>query len=190
MTDFANAHDSILGLSIRVLRSVVGHRIVGVSYKTSADLLQCSGQGEQATTHDVDHAVLVSTESMTIVLEWCIRNYDEFLNIVSSPSDGASAAVTDVLDVTSLPQWRPLVGSVISGFGIGTQYSEEGHRLLWSVRLDVENGASVVVALGETEGTLPSYQPDNLVVIFEPDIAQAYQVLDAPESAWGRDLHL
>jgi hypothetical protein len=124
---------------------------------------------------------------MMIVLEWSIRNYDEFLNIVDSPHQSAAAAVTDVVEATNLPQWRPLVGSVICGFGVGTQHSEEGHQLLWSIRLDVENGVSVVVALGDIEDASPRYQPDNLVVIFEPETAQSYQVLGAAESAWGRD---
>jgi len=190
MTESANLHGGIVGLAAGTLGAVVGRRIVGVTYKTSIDPVQGVEQGGRAVLHDVDHAVLLSTESMTIVLEWCIRNYDEFLNIVDSPKEGAAAAVTDVLDATGLSQWRHLMGLVITGFGVATQQSEDGRQLLWAIRLDVERGASVVVALGETEDALPRYQPDNLVVIFEPEMAQSYQFPGASESAWGRDLQM
>jgi hypothetical protein len=190
MTDSANLQGGIVGLATGILDAMVGRRIVGVTYKTSTDPIERPEQGDRAVVHDVDHAVLISTASMTMVLEWGISNYDEFLNIVDSPDEGGAAAVTDVLDATGLPQWRPLVGSAITGFGVATQQSEDERQLLWSIRLDVENGVSVVVALGETEGELPSYQPDNLVVIFDPEMARSYRFPGASESAWGHELHM
>lgn len=125
-----------------------------------------------------------------MVLEWRIRNYDEFLSVIDSPTEGAAAAVTDIYDVTYLPSWRSIAGSRIVGFGVATHQSEEGNDLLWAVRIDVDGEPSVVVALGAIRGTLPDYQPDSLLVVFDPEVAQSYQVLGAPEAAWGRDLNL
>jgi hypothetical protein len=190
MTDSASSRDRFIDVPVDTFRSMVGHRIVRVSYKTSGNLHHGADQRDRVVAHEVDHAVLVSTESVTLVLEWCIRSYDEFLNVLDSPDQGAAAAVNDVVDVTGVPQWSALVGSVIAGFGMATQQSEAGHELPWAVRIDVEHGASVVVGLGELRGAIPSYQPDNLVVIFEPEMARSYRVLDSSQSAWGRDLEL
>lgn len=175
--------DDIVGVSLSGLRSVVGQRIVRVAYKSSADLFPDAG------IHEVDQAVVISTDSATMVLEWRIRNYDEFLSVVEPPDKAVTTAL-GALDVSGLPPWSALVGSAIAGFGVATQASEAGDTLLWALRMDFEIGASVVVALGELQGATPNYQPDGLLVISDPETAQTYQVLGAPESAWGRVLHL
>ncbi|WP_432892872.1 hypothetical protein ACQPYH_18520 [Kribbella sp. CA-245084] len=141
-----------------------------------------------ARVHNVDQAVVVSTDSMTLVLEWCLRGYDEMLRVVA-PEDAATAGI-DAEDVSGLEPWASVLGSPVVGFGVATQLSESGRTVLWSLRMDFGKAGGVVVALGELRGAAPEYQPDNLVVISDPDIAQAHQVLDAPESAWGRALHL
>lgn len=123
-----------------------------------------------------------------MVLEWGLRNYDEWLNIAIAPDMGLSAAVPRLLNVTVLPKWRAVAGAVITGFGVAVQRSDSGRELPWSVRIVFDGGSSVVVALGEVCDEAPSYQPDNLVVIFDPEVAQAYQILDSAESAWGRDI--
>jgi hypothetical protein len=190
MTELHDPYDRISELPMDLLRSIVGHRIQRVGYKTSGDPVAGLDQGSAAFVHEVDHAVVISTESAAIVLEWCIRNYDEFLNVASAPEEGVAAAVTRVVDVTSLPQWSRLQESAIASFGVATHRSEDGSELLWALRIAAANGASVVVALGELRDAMPTYQPDSLLVIFQPELAQSLQVLDSSESAWGRDLGL
>lgn len=190
MTHSSGLFDHPAGLRTDVLRSMLGCRITRVRYKTSVGLHRATGQHDRVITHDVDHAVVVETDSMAMVLEWQIRNYAEFLSVAGSVDESAAAAVADSLDVSTSPGWSRLVGSVVTGFGLATQTSEEGEQLLWSLRLDAENGISVVVALGETEQDLPRYQADNLVVIFESEVAKSYEVPGAHEAAWGRDLYL
>jgi hypothetical protein len=155
-----------------------------VGYKGPVDLSQGT------SVHEVDQAVVISTDSAMMVLEWRIDNYDEFLGVVDSPDEAATTSIVDVVDASSLPPWRYLVDPAIAGFGVATQPSESGRELLWALRIDFESAASVVVALGDLRDGLPSYSPDSLLVISDPEMAQSYQVLDAPESAWGRDLHL
>ena len=55
----------------------------------------------------------------------------------------------------------------------------------WSCRVGLANGSSATVALGETDGNLIRYLPDNLVVIFEADTARGYEIVDGLQSAWG-----
>jgi hypothetical protein len=187
MTGFSELDDRSLELPLDILRSMIGGRIQQVGYKTSAvdaDL------GSSVLFHEVDHAVTISTGSATMVLEWCIRGYDEFLNIVAAPEDGKSAIVVPIVDVTGSPAWSALTESPILSFGVASHESEGGSELPWALRINLQGGASLVVALGEIRDAVPSYQPDSLLVIFDPEMAQSFQILDAADSAWGRELRL
>jgi hypothetical protein len=183
MTDSEHRFDNIVGLSLDQLRRVVGDRLLRVGYKGSADVR------ERVGIHEVDQAIILSTDSTTVVLEWRIRSYDEFLSMVDSPDDAATASI-DAVDVTAMEPWSSLVGSSIVGIGIATQQSETGRLLLWALRINFEGGGSVAVSLGDLRDAGPNYQPDSLLVISDPEVAQSYQVLGAPESAWGRSLYL
>jgi hypothetical protein len=190
MTEPHDAYSSFSGLPIAILRSLVGGRIKSVGYKTSSDGIGGLDQCTDLHVHEVDHAVVLTTESASLVLEWRLRNYDEFLNVVGSPEAGVAAAVTDTVDVTNFPQWAALRESPIVGFGVATQRAEDGSELPWALRIDTANGVSVVVALGELDDGMLTYQPDSLLVLFQPELAQSFQILDSPESAWGRRLAL
>ncbi|MGW6275930.1 hypothetical protein [Kribbella sp. NPDC055071] len=72
---------------------------------------------ELVVIHEVDQAVVLSTASTTVVLEWRIRSYDEFLGVVDSPDEAATASI-DAVDVTALEPWSSLVGSSIVGLGV------------------------------------------------------------------------
>ncbi|XRQ08954.1 hypothetical protein ACN3XK_72820 [Actinomadura welshii] len=135
-------------------------------------MLKDVDQGDLAAVHEVDQAVVISTEAATMVLEWCIRDCDEFLNIVDSTAKGAAAAVTAIHDVADVPPWSSLLGSMIVGFGVATLQSEEGGELIWAIRIDVDDGASVVVALGDVRQMALNYQSDSLLAIFAPEVAQ------------------
>ncbi|MEU4395897.1 hypothetical protein [Kribbella sp. NPDC023855] len=190
MKNSANQPNNAFHTSLGVLRSVVGQSVTSVYYKCSNDAPMDLGWNEGAMIHEVDQAVVISTASQTIVLEWRIIDGHEFLDIVGVPNEAATAGIADAHDVASLPPWQFLMTSEIAGFGIAMQPSGDGVESLWALRIDFVGQASVVVALGELRGGVPDYQPDNLLVIFDPDTASFYQVLDASESSWGRDLHL
>jgi len=177
-------------LPIDILRSMVGGRIQRVGYKTTAASAAGLNRGNSMLVHDVDQAVIISTGSATMVVEWSMPGFEERLNIVSAPEEGESAAAGPVVDVTNSPAWSARTESPIVGFGVAGQRSATGSELPWALRINLESGSSVVIALGEMRDALPRYQPDNLLVIFDPDLAQSLQVLDADYSAWGRDLWL
>jgi hypothetical protein len=172
-----------------ILRAMVGHRLVRVEYKIASNPPMGAEWSGRGAVHEVDHAVLLSTDSMTVALEWRIRDYDEFLGVVTPPSEGASAAVTDVVDVTGRRQWLTFLDRTIAGFGVATYSSGGGHMLPWAIRMGVEGGAAVVVGLGEMRDNTPVYQADNLLVIFEPEMARSYRVIASSDSAWGNDIH-
>jgi hypothetical protein len=188
MTDPQHPSGYIRGLPLELLRVVKGQRVSGVSYKMSDSPSAEFGDGS-AAVHEVDHSVVLSTPAGHLVLEWSIENYDEFLSVSPDPAAGLAAKVTNIVDVTDAPQWRHMVASPIVGFGVATQRSDDGADMLWALRIDVADGASVVVALAEIEDGSLTYKPNNLAVIFRPEVAQSLEVLDAPESAWGRNLN-
>jgi hypothetical protein len=190
MSDSQQVPGGARGLAADHLRSLLGRRIQHIGYKIAGESASDLGVDYAAFVHEVGHAVVITTEATTTVLEWCIRSYDEFLNIVTAPDSADSAAVSQLLDATNLPQWRPFLDAPISGFGVATHQAENGADLLWALRIESANGAAAVVALGEERDGVLTYQPDNLLVIFQPELAQELQVVDAPDSAWGRDLTL
>jgi hypothetical protein len=191
MTELHDAHSDVSGVPLAILRSLMGGRMQSVVYKTSSNGVDNRDQRADLDVHEVDHAVVISTESASVVLEWCLRNYDEFLNIVGAPEAGVAAAVTDTVDATGFPQWADLRESPVTGFGVATQpAAEDGSELPWALRIDTANGDSVVVALGELRDGIPAYQPDSLLVLFRPELAQSFQIMGSSESAWGRRLPL
>jgi hypothetical protein len=190
MSDSQQLPGSTRGLAVDHLRSLLGRRIQQVGYKVAGDRAPDLGVDYAGSVHEVGHAVVITTEATTTVLEWCIQNYDEFLNVVIAPDSADSAAVAQLVDATSLPQWAPFLDAPISGFGVATHQSEDGAELLWALRIDSASGPTAVVALGEERDGVLTYQPDNLLVIFRPEVAQELQVIDGPDSAWGRDLTL
>lgn len=177
-------------LSVELLRSLIGHRILRVSYRMADYPGAAIVVDSDSSVHEVDHAVIISTERTAIVVEWSIRNYNEFLHITNDLEESESAGVTRIVEVGDLPEWRRFRGSKIIGFGVATHESEDMSELIWALRIDVAADASVVIALSEMRRGIPVYRPDSLLVIFRPEIAQSLQVLDAPESAWGRRLVL
>jgi hypothetical protein len=139
-------------------------------------------------------------------------NFKEGLALVLAGSqEYAAARKYKTTEATDFPEWRAR-RALITTVALGWQISSEGvTETVWSLRLNFENDTSVTVALGEwaikghplgikanapeLEGAV-KYIPDNLVVIFDPVLAQGYRVNAAAHpggpssatpswSAWG-----
>ena len=91
------------------------------------------------------------------------------------------------VEATSRGAWRGHVGDTITSVGAAWQVSgDRCPESLWALRLDFSAG-SVVLALG-TDYPEIDYAPDELVVVFDPVIAHAYQPRHVNGSAWGERL--
>jgi hypothetical protein len=174
-------HPDVMGMSGELLASAVGKCISRVQYKGAAVL------SDQEGLHEIDQAVVVSVDSEDIVLEWEIGDAGAFLG-VKKVSDSLTSSVLDSVDVIDRSEWVEIAASPIDGFAIATVESESGGRLLWSLRINVRSGASVVVALGELRDGHLNYRADNLLVIFSQELASSLQLSDGSESAWGRNV--
>ena len=118
---------------------------------------------------------------------WQMEGYNEGLSF--GPGDGESRHRRYALrrfDVTRSAQWQPLLGPRVTGVGVGWHVPNEGcAEAVWAVRLDLEGGRTVLVALGRSEGTgVLDYQPDEVVVVFDEELAESYRIPAQTKSAW------
>jgi hypothetical protein len=102
MNGTAHESEAIVGLSKDALRSLIGHRISRFSCRSSSAIVQEERWATATRVHEIDQALVISTHVSAVVLEWNIRNYDEFLNVTDSNSSAATAAVGDDLDLTNV----------------------------------------------------------------------------------------
>lgn len=136
--------------------------------------------------HEVDLDVVLRIPSGAIHFTWERDGLIEGLSAalvtkVPSTTDG----IINV-DVSRSPQWHRLLGEQVSSVDYIWHVSEAGcPESLWSVRLTLDSGASVVIALGEIGGnSRPTYYPDALLVIFDENAARCYTQPGATGSAW------
>ncbi|MCU7723596.1 hypothetical protein ODJ79_07720 [Actinoplanes sp. KI2] len=138
--------------------------------------------------HEVDLDVVLRLSTGGVGLTWDRDDLVEGISVSAADQMSSTKGVINV-DVGQTPHWRPLLGQPIRSVSLGWQTSEEGcPESLWSVRLDVGTGGSVVIALGELDGDArPSYFPDGLLVIFAESIARSYSHLGTDGTAWADD---
>jgi hypothetical protein len=100
---------------------------------------------------------------------------------------GPSLTLTDV---SKAKEWLPLIGNRISSIGISSQVSDDsGIPTLWALRFSLESEVSFVAALGEIDElglqAHLGYMPDCLIVIFEQNLAEMYEITASESNAWG-----
>ncbi|MGJ7906667.1 hypothetical protein ACOQFL_09325 [Actinopolyspora sp. H202] len=119
---------------------------------------------------------LVLGSGSVVMLSWVINGLEERLAIEIKDTAAVGRDLSgDPVDVSDLPDWDPFLGSVITDIVAAWHVPNEGSSAMpWSFRFEFDVGSSVVVALGEAAGRGFSYLPDELVVIFDGDLADAY----------------
>lgn len=100
-------------------------------------------------------------------------------------SEGFEGRVGTVVDVSTMDQWKPLLGRAISRIGLASHVTEDGcPSTYWSMRIEFEGEGSFVIALGEVDEEL-EYHPESLVVLFDEATARSYYIFSSGMSAWG-----
>jgi hypothetical protein len=163
---------------LSVLRGVVGSRIVAVRYLLLAGF-PWPGWRINGLIHEVDHGVeLVMADGSVLTLYWEMQGYDEFLAIAPMSAAGFWAkGPIDVLNVSEAPEWVGILGRTVTGVSVAWHIPNAGcPRAIWAVRIDLEGGASFVIALGEIHEGAPTYHPDSIVVLFDKDVAEPYWI--------------
>lgn len=82
------------------------------------------------------------------------------------------------VEMTRSAGWQPFLGAPVIALDVGWQRSAEGcPPTVWAVRLQVDADAGLLtIALGEPGADGPTYQPDELLVIFDQAVAAAYRI--------------
>jgi hypothetical protein len=134
---------------------------------------------------------------MGIELHWD-RSHSELKWIMAGEREGV-AAVFDQTDadlrndqvqpspVPDESRWRKAIGAVVTGVGVSWHQPTGDIAAIWSVRLEFSFDPSIVVALGEWRDGAVHYIPDQIVVIFDAEIARRYVIPAGEEPAWGHN---
>lgn len=104
---------------------------------------------------------------------------------------GASSRGTHELaafDVSESDNWKNILGQKVTGTALSWQETGVADSIsVWSMRFDFEGHGSIVVALGAPTGRTEepiTYSSDDLVVIFDAEIARSYRPSAAESSAF------
>ncbi len=84
-------------------------------------------------------------------------------------------------------RWRKAIGAVVTAVGVSWHQPTGDTAAIWSVRLEFSPDLSIVVALGEWRDGAIHYIPDQIVVIFDAEIARSYVIPAGEEPAWGHN---
>ncbi|MEW9550334.1 hypothetical protein [Nonomuraea sp. NPDC050783] len=165
---------------------VIGSRLQSIHYVMPRGSGWPDGR-ERDGLHEVDMGVeLITVDGAALSLSWAMEGLNEGLAIDFFPFPGVEDDRTEAIDVSGVEEWQPLLGGTIASMAFSSHFPNEGcPETLWSVRLSFAGASSVVVALGEVMGGGISYQPDELVVIFDEALSKSYRIPAGRFSSWG-----
>ncbi|KNB53112.1 hypothetical protein AC230_10475 [Streptomyces caatingaensis] len=132
-------------------------------------------------------AVQLVLANSVVTLSWAMDGANEGLAIELSGRDAPNAGPSgDMVAVGERMEWVGLLGRSIVSVTPAWHVPNEGcSDMPWAFRMDFSNGSSVVIALGESEGSEITYMPDSLVAIFDEDVADAYRIPASSTSSYG-----
>ena len=138
--------------------------------------------------HEVDMAVeLVMASGARLILSWAMDGLSEGLAIDFRPAGevGADPSGSPVI-VSQHEEWRKFFGCSFIAILPAWHIPNEGcPEMPWSFRLESNTAGSVVIALGEANGSDLKYQPDALLVIFDRVLSAEYVIPASDTSSWG-----
>jgi hypothetical protein len=173
------------------LASLKGARLSGVTYHhlfrydESGDPLPGYAGGEKGVDSYLAAVDLHVDERRTTAITWAMDGWFQGLGILKGES--YSGIATDHSDAARREAWREHIGDTIRSVAASWHFSyESAPESIWAVRFDFSRG-SVVIALGGTSRTNPAieYEPDEIVVVFDPSLARSYKPHHVSESSWG-----
>jgi hypothetical protein len=159
-------------------QALVGARLARASYlaPASSEL----GTPSRAAAIDVTRVglELLCDDGRCFSAIWAMDGFNEGLSIGPGPGESRHSLyeLTSV-DVTDLPRWARLLHRPITGVDLGWHVPNEGcPRTIWAACLRFEGRDQLTIALGCLwRGVTLEYQPDEVVVIFDPSLASAYR---------------
>lgn len=159
------------------LQSILGARLTGVTYagySADHDLgnAQVDSGGTGGTIHAVEMAVLIAFEGGSLRVDWAQSGISEGISVRLD-----SAVPEDWSRVTASGErsWLHVMGSRLVGVELLWHLLDvEAGESALGLRLHFDSGGEVMIAVGELDVDQIRYLPDELVVIFDPEVALAY----------------
>ncbi len=166
------------------LRQILDSELTAVSYRylPSAEGAEYHG-GSDRVDADLTAVILELGGRGRRTITWAMEGELEGIAVLGG--DAGYAGLADkTIEAHSRDGWRRHVGATITTVGVAWHVScEDCSESLWALRLGFTSG-SAVVALGALQQDL-EYMPDEIVVVFDPEVARAYRPRHVSESAWG-----
>ncbi|MCF6526614.1 hypothetical protein [Streptomyces sp. JJ36] len=138
--------------------------------------------------HEVDMAVELGLDTQaTLAFFWSMDGVNEGLAIAfRAPGEGDVTHHGDAIDVSGHVDWEEFLGQDIVGITPAWHIPNEGcPEMPWAYRLEFSRRSSLVIALGEAEGSGFTYMPDALVVIFDRSLSVSYEIPASGTSSYG-----
>lgn len=173
-----------------LMHGVIGREIRGVEYLYPGGI-QGIAVDHGGRVHEVDHGVrLLMSDGDVVTLMWQLDGICAALGVVAgSGHDAGLTELVESYDVSTIPMWATLLGRPVTDVGVAWHSSDFGCPATpWAFRFGVGGRRRFVVALAEVRDGRLSYIPDNIVVIFDDDLAHSYRCVGSATSSWGVDL--
>ncbi|MFE0378917.1 hypothetical protein ACFW1M_25800 [Streptomyces inhibens] len=130
---------------------------------------------------------LVMDSGAALAVSWAMDGVNEGLAIERRAAGETDVNLPgDAIDVSDHVDWVRFLGASITSISPAWHIPNEGcAEMPWAFRFEFANKSSLVVALGEAEGSGFTYSPDALVVIFEKTLAVTYKIPASATSSYG-----
>lgn len=161
---------------------LAGNSVVRVDYVAPS-----SAQDERRVTPKYDRVrmgvELETQEGATCAVAWKMAGVCEGLMMGSGRVESLRSYDMALrrADRTRAASWQPFIGTPVLKVRTDWQISADGcPPTVWAVQLDF-GVRSLTIAMGEAGPDGPSYQPDELLVIFDRALANTYRIPAAIE---------
>jgi hypothetical protein len=144
--------------------------------------------GRRGVDADVTAVRLEFADRDSWIVTWAMQGELEGLAILHDGAPYAGLADARV-DASKRDAWRTHIGERLTAIRASWHATTDDptRESLWALRLEFST-IPLVIALGTTDTPI-SYVPDELVVIFDPAVGDAYRPKHVGDSAWhGRPL--
>lgn len=159
------------------LQSIVGSRLTCVTYAgysadpQSGDRQVDSGDAGGAI-HAVEMAVLLTFECGSLRVDWAQSGFSEGISV---RFDSALPEDWSRVLASGERSWQRVMHSRLLGTEMVWHLLDvEAGESALALRLHFDSGDEVMIAVGELDADQIRYLPDELVVVFEPEVAREY----------------
>ena len=163
------------GALARLRRTLIGDKLHRVGYSLLPNIAWTANRTADGV-HDADTGVELSFRSGAVLsamwwMEWPCEGLTAHLRSTEDESPWGTNVLTDV---SQTKQWRPLLGGKVRALEVAWYQPHYAcAEMLLAARLQIRQ-TNVVLALGEATDSGINYISDEVVVIFNEDIASQY----------------